>query len=36
MLKEHFMDYESHSVTYPPLDKKLQILDRHLTKLSSK
>ena len=30
MLKEHFMDYESHTVTQPPLQQKLEILDRHL------
>ena len=36
MLKEHFMDYESHSVTQPPLQQKLEILDRHLGKVSSK
>lgn len=32
MLKEHFLDYESHTVTQPPLQQKLEILDRHLTK----
>lgn len=32
MLKEHFMDYESHTVTQPPLQQKLEILDRHLQK----
>ena len=36
MLKEHFFDYESHSVTQPPLEQKLQILDRHLGKVSTK
>lgn len=35
MLKEHFMDYESHTVTQPPLQQKLEILDRHLTKNTS-
>ena len=32
MLKEHFMDYESHTVTQPPLQQKLEILNRHLQK----
>ena len=32
MLKEHFLDYESHTVTQPALEKKLDILDRHLQK----
>ena len=36
MLKEHFMDYESHTVTQPPLNKKLEILDRHLSKVNTK
>ena len=36
MLKEHFMDYESHTITQPPLQQKLEILDRHLGKVSSK
>ena len=29
MLKEHFMDYESHTVTQPALEKKLEILDKN-------
>ena len=32
MIKEHFLDYESHTVTQPPLKQKLEILDKHLTK----
>ena len=36
MLKEHFLDYESHTVTQPPLQQKLEILDRHLGKISTK
>ena len=34
MLKDHFMDYESHSVTQPSLVAKLAILDGHLNKLT--
>ena len=30
------MDYESHTITQPPLQQKLEILDRHLGKVSSK
>jgi len=30
MLKEHFMDYESHSIAQPALEQKLEILDQHL------
>ena len=36
MLKEHFLDYESHSVTQPALQQKLDILDRHLAKVPPK
>lgn len=36
MLKEHFMDYESHSLTQPPIEQKLQILERHLAKINPK
>jgi len=32
ILKEHFLDYESHTVTQPALEKKLEILDKHLQK----
>lgn len=32
MIKDHFMDYESHTVTQPPIKQKLEILDRHLEK----
>jgi hypothetical protein len=34
MLKEHFTDFESHSVTHPSLQGKLQILDGHLARIS--
>lgn len=30
MLKEHFGDYQSHSITQPTLLAKLQILESHL------
>lgn len=34
LLKEYFQDFDSHSVTHPSLQGKLQILEDHLVSLT--